>query len=345
MTAKIIIIDDEDMFLRLIKRSFKKQLREEKYKFSYCSDGLEALKRIKRDRPDLVLIDLEMSNVNGFEVIKQIQDSNPEIPIVIVSTYGSKDNYRQAMNCQVYDFLTKPINFQAMESTIDKALEFGQTNKSKLSKVVTIQGSKQNEQKISEKPHANTIIKLLNQLNCDQLYNIFYKIIENKFKPEDIQDFLSDLQVLVIESREQQEEEEILKGLDLERKKQGLIPLSWIKKGKIDKRYTRKKLASGKIKKYGPFFYLRYKVQEQEEFQTTFLGRYEEIEDPELLKAVKKQYPELVEELESQIKQYIREPNSDNNLDESWDINQKNKRPKTKPSKLLPINISKKLIN
>ena len=65
MTAKIIVVDDEEMFLRLFKKNFRKQIQTGKYQFSYCHNGQAALIRVKNNRPDLLLIDIQMPGMKG----------------------------------------------------------------------------------------------------------------------------------------------------------------------------------------------------------------------------------------------------------------------------------------
>jgi sigma-B regulation protein RsbU (phosphoserine phosphatase) len=125
MSHKILVVDDEADLEVLIRQKFRKQIRDNEYDFTFAQNGVEALSRIA-DQPDigLVLSDINMPEMDGLTLLHRINElKNPVLKAIIVSAYGDMDNIRVAMNRGAFDFLTKPIDFNDLETTIAKTLE------------------------------------------------------------------------------------------------------------------------------------------------------------------------------------------------------------------------------
>lgn len=123
MASKILVVDDEPQFERLVLQRLRRQIRAGKYNFVFARNGKEAL-RILEEQADIqvVLSDINMPEMDGLELITKIHATYPMIRVVIVSAYGDMDNIRQAMNQGAFDFVTKPIDFANLETTIQKTL-------------------------------------------------------------------------------------------------------------------------------------------------------------------------------------------------------------------------------
>ncbi|MEZ4911736.1 MAG: response regulator [Saprospiraceae bacterium] len=122
--SKILVVDDELDLEILIKQKFRKQIREKSYEFYFARNGVDALNLIaQNDDIDLVLSDINMPEMDGLALLKQLPSLNPILKAVMVSAYGDMNNIRLAMNNGAYDFLTKPIDFQDLEFTISKTLK------------------------------------------------------------------------------------------------------------------------------------------------------------------------------------------------------------------------------
>ena len=125
MSHKILVVDDEADLEVLIRQKFRKQIRDKEYDFTFAQNGVEALSKIA-DQPDigLVLSDINMPEMDGLTLLHRINElKNPVLKAIIVSAYGDMDNIRVAMNRGAFDFLTKPIDFNDLETTIAKTLE------------------------------------------------------------------------------------------------------------------------------------------------------------------------------------------------------------------------------
>jgi len=122
--AKILVVDDETDLQVLIKQKFRKQIREGSYEFIFAENGSEAMEKIKQQPDiDLVLSDINMPVMDGLTLLLKINEYSPMLKAVIVSAYGDMENIRVAMNRGAFDFLTKPINFEDLELTLQKTIE------------------------------------------------------------------------------------------------------------------------------------------------------------------------------------------------------------------------------
>lgn len=122
--ARILVADDEADLELLIKQKFRKQIREAKYEFVFALNGVQALDRMKGSPDfDLVLTDINMPEMDGLTLLQKLGETFPLIKSVIVSAYGDMQNIRTAMNRGAFDFITKPVDFEDLEITIQKTLK------------------------------------------------------------------------------------------------------------------------------------------------------------------------------------------------------------------------------
>ncbi len=121
--TKILVADDEADLEVLIRQKFRQKIREHQYDFIFAVNGNDALAKIlEHPDVDMVLSDINMPEMDGLTLLSKLSESNPLIKSVIVSAYGDMDNIRTAMNRGAFDFITKPINFEDLEVTMDKTI-------------------------------------------------------------------------------------------------------------------------------------------------------------------------------------------------------------------------------
>ncbi len=122
--AKILVADDESDLEMLIKQKFRQKIREQEYEFIFALNGNDALEKILLHPDiDIVLSDINMPEMDGLTLLSRLSESNPLIKSVIVSAYGDMGNIRIAMNRGAFDFITKPVNFEDLELTMDKTIK------------------------------------------------------------------------------------------------------------------------------------------------------------------------------------------------------------------------------
>ena len=121
--AKILVVDDEADLETLVKQKFRQKIRENKYEFVFASNGKHALEKLDENRDiDVVLSDINMPEMDGLTLLSKIADQFSMMKTIIVSAYGDMDNIRTAMNRGAFDFVTKPVNFEDLDLTIEKTL-------------------------------------------------------------------------------------------------------------------------------------------------------------------------------------------------------------------------------
>lgn len=121
--TKILIVDDEPDVEVLMKQRFRRQIRENKFELFFAHNGIEALEQLKKDpHIRLVISDINMPEMDGLTLLRNINEKFPAVIPIIVSAYGDMNNIRAAMNLGAFDFVTKPINFDDLNVTIDKTL-------------------------------------------------------------------------------------------------------------------------------------------------------------------------------------------------------------------------------
>jgi sigma-B regulation protein RsbU (phosphoserine phosphatase) len=123
--VKIMVVDDEVDLEPMIRQRFRRQIRSGEYDFVFAHNGLEALSSlIEHPTIGVILSDINMPEMDGLTLLMKLKElKNPSLKTVIVSAYGDMENIRTAMNRGAFDFLTKPINFEDLEITINKTLD------------------------------------------------------------------------------------------------------------------------------------------------------------------------------------------------------------------------------
>ena len=120
---KILVVDDETDLEPLVLQRMRRSIRSGRYGFVFAHDGLEALECLKNDQEiDMVLSDINMPRMDGLTLLEQIPKVDPNLQCVIISAYGDMKNIRTAMNRGAFDFVTKPLDFEDLEVTIERTL-------------------------------------------------------------------------------------------------------------------------------------------------------------------------------------------------------------------------------
>jgi adenylate cyclase len=123
MTTRILVVDDEPDLEALVLQKFRHQIRDKTVSFTFAHDGVEALAALKANGDiGLVVTDINMPRMDGLSLLQKLQENEDNIMTVIVSAYGDMTNIRTAMNRGAFDFVTKPIDFSDLETTIAKTI-------------------------------------------------------------------------------------------------------------------------------------------------------------------------------------------------------------------------------
>ncbi len=155
--ANILIIDDEvDLCQSLLEL-----LEEEKYKVFIAHSGKEGLIKVKENLPDLVLLDIKMSGIDGIETLEKIRAINKDISVIMLTAYQTVETAVKAMKLGAYDYISKPFNFEELMIIIRRALQIRDLSK----EVISLR------HQIREKYSFNNIIG-----KSDKVKEVLYKI-------------------------------------------------------------------------------------------------------------------------------------------------------------------------
>src|SRR5882757_5455787 len=150
--SNILIVDDE----KAIRKTLGEILSYEGYKLDEAGDGEDALKRFKEKTYDVVLCDIKMPKMDGIEFLEKARESNPDVPVIMISGHGTIETAVEAVKKGAYDYISKPPDLNRLLITIrnamDKTTLVAETKvlKRKVSKVQEIVGSSTPIQKIKE---------------------------------------------------------------------------------------------------------------------------------------------------------------------------------------------------
>lgn len=118
----LLCVDDEPELELLMQQRFRKKIRSGEWKFVFALDGQDALNKLEaHPETGVILTDLNMPRMDGLTLLSRLAALERPLRTVVVSAYGDLEKIRTAMNRGAFDFVTKPIDFKDLETTIDKA--------------------------------------------------------------------------------------------------------------------------------------------------------------------------------------------------------------------------------
>lgn len=124
MANKILVVDDEPDLEALMRQKFRRRIRSGELDFYFAHNGFEALEQLRTvEGIEMVLTDINMPEMDGLTLLSKLGVFGSSLKAVVVSAYGDLANIRTAMNRGAFDFLTKPIDFGDLETTIEKTLQ------------------------------------------------------------------------------------------------------------------------------------------------------------------------------------------------------------------------------
>ncbi len=119
MNASVLVVDDDQDIQAVIGD----RLESLGYDVSMASDGRECLEHLTKQRPNLILLDIEMPQMNGMEALKEIRKREIDIPVLMITGYATVERAVQAMREGAYDFVPKPFEPDHLALIVQRALE------------------------------------------------------------------------------------------------------------------------------------------------------------------------------------------------------------------------------
>ena len=119
--ASILVVDDEPDVADLFRQHFRREARQGTYVMHFATSGEQALDRLAAEiQPALiaVLSDIIMPGMDGLELLGEIKQRRPDLPVMMVTAYGDDERRRRAHELGAFEFITKPVNFDQLKERL-----------------------------------------------------------------------------------------------------------------------------------------------------------------------------------------------------------------------------------
>ncbi len=122
MSVSIMVVDDEPDVADLFRQRFRREARQGTYVLHFAASGEEALDQLPEVRPELIVIlsDINMPGMDGLTLLREVKRRRPNLPVMMVTAYGDDERRRRATEAGAMDFLTKPVNFDALKEQLSR---------------------------------------------------------------------------------------------------------------------------------------------------------------------------------------------------------------------------------
>jgi CheY-like chemotaxis protein len=120
-SASILVVDDEPDVADLFRQHFRREARQGTYVMHFAASGAEALDRLAEEiRPALVAVlsDINMPAMDGLQLLAEIKQRFPELPVMMVTAYGDEERRRLAAEYGAAEFITKPVDFDFLKEQL-----------------------------------------------------------------------------------------------------------------------------------------------------------------------------------------------------------------------------------
>jgi CheY-like chemotaxis protein len=121
VSVSILVVDDEPDVAELFRQRFRREARDGTYVMHFANSGEEALEELNEGiEPTLIVIlsDINMPGMDGLTLLGEIKDRFPELPVMMVTAYGDDERRRRATDLGAFEFVTKPVDFDALRAQL-----------------------------------------------------------------------------------------------------------------------------------------------------------------------------------------------------------------------------------
>ena len=156
---RILVVDDEEKMRRLLQINLSND-----YEVLLAGDGQEALNLLKENDIDLILTDLKMPKKDGIELLRDAKSINSNLPVVLMTAYGTVETAVTAMKEGAYDYVLKPVKMDEIEVTIEKALSYAGLTEENRALKRQLRDTYGTSSIITTDPQMKEILNLVNQI-------------------------------------------------------------------------------------------------------------------------------------------------------------------------------------
>jgi CheY-like chemotaxis protein len=118
MSVSILVVDDEPDVAELFRQRFRREARQGTYVLHFAGSGEEALRKLADEiEPELIVIlsDINMPGMDGLELLRQVKQRWPDLPVMMVTAYGDDERRSHASSLGAADFIAKPVDFDQLK--------------------------------------------------------------------------------------------------------------------------------------------------------------------------------------------------------------------------------------
>ncbi|MGD8835096.1 MAG: response regulator [Desulfobacteraceae bacterium] len=119
---KVLFVDDEEEFVQLLAERAKLQ----ELGTEIALDGSEALEKLGKKLPDVMILDFMLAGIDGLTVLKQVKNKYPHVQVIMLTAKGNPEIEKNAREAGAFDYLEKPVDFNQLKKRIEKAYQYKQ---------------------------------------------------------------------------------------------------------------------------------------------------------------------------------------------------------------------------
>jgi two-component system, response regulator, stage 0 sporulation protein F len=121
MSVSILVVDDEADVAELFRQQFRRETRQGTYVMHFAGSGEQALEMLAGEiRPELIVIlsDINMPGIDGLQLLDEIKQRRPDLPVMMVTAYGDDERRRRAEQLGAMEFISKPVDFNYLKAQL-----------------------------------------------------------------------------------------------------------------------------------------------------------------------------------------------------------------------------------
>ena len=157
MKARILIVDDDDVSCRL----FAEVLEGHGHEVQKAHSGEEALDRLRTEAYDLLLVDVRMPGITGLDVSRTMRQEQPELPIIVMTAFGSIETAVEAIHEGAFDYVSKPMNLDELRKIVSRALGQRELHAQSHRKINQLENPEQQKTVIGRSPAMVEVFKMV----------------------------------------------------------------------------------------------------------------------------------------------------------------------------------------